>query len=174
MRIILFLILLFIGATQTSMAQGRVQIGINGGIPTSDTGLSSNFGLAIDLAYLAEISEKFDAGLSTGYIIVFGEELPPGSININLYDITFIPFAASGRFELVADFDVGADIGYALGTNRFGESGIYLAPQLSYNLTNNIAVVSAFRFISQNDFRRNFHMVTAGVLIGFNTGSVIY
>ncbi|MBT8276822.1 MAG: hypothetical protein KJO39_11800 [Bacteroidia bacterium] len=168
MRNTLYLLAFLIGTIQLSIAQGQLQAGINGGIPTSETGVSTNFALAMDLVFLTEITGRFDAGISTGYIIAFGEELPPGSINIELFDITFIPFAASGRFELASNFRVGADLGYAIGTNRFGRSGLYIAPQASYSFTENIAIITAYRVVTQNDSVGAFHMVSAGVLFGFN------
>lgn len=65
-KVFLFAALLFAGIGSLQ-AQGEFRAGLSGGIPIGDSGDFATFAIAVDLGYLLEISDEFDAGVTTGY-----------------------------------------------------------------------------------------------------------
>ena len=144
-RITLFFLTALFGMSLLQ-AQGQFRAGINGGIPIGDADDFATFAIAVDLGYLLEISDEFDAGVTTGYSHSFGDEVNGFDID----DVQFIPVAASGRFEVAPDFTLGADLGYAIGVNDGNDGGFYYSPRAQYSVSDVIDIVLAFRGISED------------------------
>ncbi len=143
-------------------AQGEFRAGISGGIPIGDAGDFATFAIAVDLGYLLEISDEFDAGVTTGYSHSFGDEIG----GFELDDVQFIPVAASGRFEVAPDFTLGADVGYAIGVNDGNDGGFYYSPRAQYSVSDAIDIVVAFRGISESG--SSWNIISAGVEFGID------
>ncbi len=143
-------------------AQGQFKAGISGGIPIGDAGDLATFAIAVDLGYLFEISDEFDAGVTTGYSHSFGDEVNGFDID----DVQFIPVAASGRFEVAPDFTLGADLGYAIGIGDNNDGGFYYSPRVQYSVSEAIDIVAAFRGVSLDG--GSWDIITLGVEFGLD------
>lgn len=143
-------------------AQGEFRAGLSGGIPIGDAGDFATFAIAVDLGYLFEISDTFDAGVATGYSHSFGDEV--GGFDIE--DVQFIPVAASGRFEVAPDFTLGADLGYAIGINDGNDGGFYYSPRAQYSVSEAIDIVAAFRGVSVDG--GSWDIISLGVEFGID------
>lgn len=143
-------------------AQGSLTAGGHMGIPTGDAGDFATFAIAVDLGYLLEISDEFDAGVTTGYSHSFGDEVNGFDID----DVQFIPVAASGRFEVAPDFTLGADLGYAIGVNDGNDGGFYYSPRAQYSVSDAIDIVAAYRGISEDG--GSWDIISLGVEFGID------
>ncbi len=143
-------------------AQGQFNAGISGGIPIGDAGDLATFAIAVDLGYLFEISDSFDAGVATGYSHSFGDEINGFEID----DVQFIPVAASGRFEVAPSFTLGADLGYAIGINDGNDGGFYYSPRAQYSVSEAIDIVLAYRGVSVDG--GSWDIISAGVEFGID------
>ncbi len=137
-------------------AQGNLNAGVNVGLITGDFSDGYSLNIALDLSYLWEVSDHVDAGLATGYSHSLGKDVNGFDID----DVSFLPIAAAGRFDISDKFSVGADLGYAVGINEGNDGGFYYAPRAQYGVSETIDVVLAYRGVS----------IDAGpVTLGFNT-----
>ena len=139
----------------TSMNAQRFVAGVNAGIPVGDADDLTTFAIAVELGYLFEISEEFEAGPITGYGHLFGDEVD---------DFQYIPIGGTGRFSVSEDFTLGADLGYALGIGDEVDGGFYYAPRIQYGITESLDIVLAYRNISDDGF--TVSAITAGVEFG--------
>jgi hypothetical protein len=156
---------LILGSTAVS-AQGQFRAGISGGLPIGDAGDFATFAIAIDLGYLFEISDTFDAGVTAGYNHSFTDNIEVGGMTFEIDDVQFAPIAASGRFDVSDAITLGADVGYALGVNDGNEGGFYYSPRAQYGVSESIDIVVAFRGVSENG--GSWDLVTAGVEFGID------
>ena len=138
-------------------AQGQLKGGVNLGLPVGDAGDFATFSIAVDLGYLFEISETFDAGVITGFSHSFGDEI--GGFEID--DIQFLPLAAAGRLSVSDKFAVGTDLGYAVGINEGNDGGFYYAPRAQYSLSESLDLVLAYRGVSRDG--GSFDVLTLGI-----------
>ena len=143
-------------------AQGQFRAGGHLGLPIGDAGDLATFAIAVDLGYLFEISDEFDAGVTTGYSHSFGDEVSGFDID----DVQFIPVAASGRFEVAPDFTLGADLGYAIGINDGNDGGFYYSPRAQYSVSDAIDIVAAYRGISEDG--GSWDIISLGVEFGID------
>ncbi|WP_353778427.1 outer membrane beta-barrel protein [Winogradskyella sp. 3972H.M.0a.05] len=147
-------------------AQGQFRAGLSGGIPIGDAGDLATFAIAVDLGYLFEISDSFDAGVATGYSHSFGDSIDILGVSVDLDDVQFIPIAASGRFEVAPDFTLGADVGYAVGIGDGSDGGFYYSPRAQYSVSEAIDIVAAYRGVSVDG--GSWDIITAGVEFGID------
>ena len=162
MKKTIFFAALFVMGMLTTTAQNEFRAGLSGGIPIGDAGDFATFAIAVDLGYLFEISDSFDAGVATGYSNSFGDEITIAGVTVELDNVQFIPVAASGRFEVAPNFTLGADVGYAIGINDGNDGGFYYSPRLRYHFTERLAVEAAYRSILIDDYDAS--SVSAGVI----------
>ncbi|MGI0106340.1 hypothetical protein [Salinimicrobium sp. WS361] len=116
------LIFIAVGFTST-YAQRDIRLGVNAGIPVGDISDASDFNVGADIAYLMGF-ENFQLGPMVGYNHFFVDEFD---------DISFLPLAATARFSL-ANLELGADLGYALGLTDGIDGGFYYKPKIGFNL----------------------------------------
>lgn len=155
----LFLAAFAVFAFASASAQGNFNAGISGGLPVGDAGDLATFAIAVDLGYLFEISDDFDAGVVTGVNHSFGDS------DIIDEDFTWVPVGAAGRFTVSEEFTLGADLGYAIGVAPDGiESGFYYAPRAQYGISDALDIVLAYRGISLDGI--SWSQVTLGVEFG--------
>ncbi len=147
-------------------SQGDFNAGISAGIPIGDAGDFATFAIAVDLGYLFEISDKFEAGGTIGYSHSFGDEISILGVTVKTEDVQFIPIAASGRFEVAPDFTLGADLGYALGVSDGNDGGFYYSPRAQYSVSEAIDIVAAYRGVSVDG--GSWDIITAGVEFGID------
>ncbi len=131
-------------------AQGLLNIGAGGGIPVGDAGDLTTFAIAVDLGYLFDLSDDFQAGATTGYHHYFGDEITSGSFTVDIDDIQFLPIAASGRFNASDQIYLQGDIGYALELGEGGDGGLYYRPTFGYNISEQAAIDLSYSAVSND------------------------
>ena len=124
-------------------AQG-FKLGANVGIPTGDASDFSSFAIGIDVNFLWEASEAFDAGLAAGFSNSFIKKEWGDT------DVQFLPIAAAGRFNASEDFKIGADLGYAIGINDGNDGGFYYRPMVGYNISEIMEIDLSYSGVSKN------------------------
>lgn len=147
-------------------AQGQFRAGISGGLPIGDAGDLATFAVVVDLGYLFEVSDSFDAGATVGYSHSFGDEIDFGFGTVEVEDVQFLPVAAAARFEVAPSFTLGADLGYAVGLNDGNDGGFYYAPKAQYGVSETIDIVVAYRGVSVDG--GSWDIVSAGVEFGID------
>ncbi|WP_431136597.1 outer membrane beta-barrel protein [Psychroserpens mesophilus] len=137
-------------------AQGELRAGLNGGFPIGDAGDLYTFGFGLDVNYLWEVSESFQAGIATGFQTTAGDEFTETidlgffgtqTITADIENFDYIPLAAAGRFMASEAFVLGADLGYAIAAGE-GDGGFYYAPMVAYNITEKFQAGLSYRGIS--------------------------
>ena len=117
--------------------------GVSAALPIGDAGDIATFGVALDVAYLFEVSEEFQVGPSVGYSHSFGDS------DIIDEDFSWLPISAAARYAVSEEFTLGADLGYAVGISPSGiESGFYYAPRAQYSVSDALDIVLSYRGIS--------------------------
>ncbi|MBJ6369193.1 outer membrane beta-barrel protein [Snuella sedimenti] len=137
-------------------AQGEPKVGVNAGLVVGDFSDGYSFNLALDVAYLWGLSDQIEAGATVGYSHSFGKDVEGFKVD----DASFLPLAASGRFNVSEEFAFGVDLGYAVGIDEGNDGGFYYAPRIQYGVSDNLDIVAAYRGVS---------MDAGPVTLGFNT-----
>ena len=155
-------------------AQGNFSAGLSGGIPIGDAGDFATFAIAVDLGYLFEISDDFEAGPVTGYSHSFGdsETLDLGTlgmVEIDYDDAQFIPIGGRAKWNFADSFSLAGDIGYAIGVNSGNDGGFYYSPRLAYGVTEALDIVAAYRGVTRSG--GSWDIISLGVDYTFGQGS---
>lgn len=136
-------------------------LGLNVGLPTGDIKDAYTLNIGVEVNYLWNVSEEFDAGISAGYSHFLGDTI--GGFDIE--DAGFLPIAAAGRFNVSEDFIIGADLGYAVGISPDGnDGGFYYAPKLQYGVSETLDIVLAYKGISVDG--GTFSSINLGIEFG--------
>ncbi|MGM5470390.1 outer membrane beta-barrel protein [Flavobacteriaceae bacterium LMO-SS05] len=143
---------------------GRFNAGINAGLPIGDAGDGWTFNITLDLNYLWNVSESFNAGIATGYSHSFGDTIDFFGESIDVDDAQFLPIAGAARFNVSENFILGADLGYAIGINEGNDGGFYYAPRIQYSVSDSIDIVGAYRGVSVSG--GSFDIITLGIEFG--------
>ena len=154
-NLFLFSIFVFVSLT-TLNAQGQFRAGINGGLPIGDAGDYASFALAVDLGYLFEISDDFDAGIETGFTNYFGKD--------GFGDFKFMPITGVGKVNLSEDISAEAGLGYALSLESGGGGDFYWKIGFAYALDENSDLGLSFRSITGNGGSID------GIFLGYRKG----
>ena len=143
-----------------AQAQDGFKLGVNAQLPVGDAADVYSFGLSLDLVYMFEVSESFDAGITTGFSNAF--------LKSEFKDFgdpaQFIPIAAAARFKASDDFSIGADLGYALGINDGNDGGFYYRPIVGYDISENAQLTLSYSGVSVKDADFTFSTINLGIL----------
>tara|TARA_R110000868_G_scaffold117587_1_gene312120 strand:- start:2819 stop:3325 length:507 start_codon:yes stop_codon:yes gene_type:complete len=164
-KIVLFITFALIGFS--SHAQEGLKVGVNAQLPVGDTANIYSYGLALDVAYMLQVSDSFDAGVSFGFTNLF---LKNEYKELGFYNAQFFPMAVSGRFNIIDDFSIGMDLGYALGLDQGNEGGLYYRPILGYNAFNKGQLNLSYSGMSIKDGGFTFSTINLGILISLFCG----
>lgn len=108
-------------------AQEGFRLGGHVGAPLGDASDAASVTVGIDAAYMWNITKGLDIGATTGYSHFFGKD--------NVDDFGFIPIAASGKYKFAKiPLFVGLDLGAAISTKDYINSGLYIAPRVGYQM----------------------------------------
>ena len=158
---------LFLFGVSAMFSQGNFRAGAHLGLPIGDAGDLATFAIAVDLGYILEISENFEAGPIIGYQHSFGDEVNVGGFNIDVDDVQFLPIGGEARFNISdSPFSLRAQLGYALGINDGNDGGFYYSPQVSYGVSESTDIVLAFRGISRDG--GSWDVLSLGVEFGID------
>lgn len=127
---------------------GGFKAGINLGLPMGDIKDAYSFSVGFDVAYTWKVSDKFHAGVTTGYAHYMGETQEFMGLEIDLDDAGFIPLAGTAQYSISDNLFIGADLGYALGVSPDGNEGGFLyQPKFGYQ-TEKFEVYTGYKGIS--------------------------
>jgi len=141
-------------------------VGINGGLPMGDVEDFYTLNIGVDINYLWDVSDEFQAGASVGYSHFLGDSMNILGISIDFEDVGFLPVAAAARYNVSDQITLGADLGYAVGISPDGmDGGVYYAPKAQYGVSDTIDIVLAYKGISVDG--GTFSSLNLGVEFGF-------
>ena len=162
-KLFLFAAIAVFGFTSVNAQEFRAGVGV--GLPSGDVSDSYTLDINLDLSYLWEISDVFQAGVAAGYFHFLGDEIEFLGSSIDIEDAGFVPIAAAGRFSVSEEFTLGADLGYAVGLSPDGnEGGFYYAPKVQYGVSEKIDIVASYRGVSVDG--GSFSSINLGVEFG--------
>lgn len=154
--------LLLVGAVALfgAMNAQALKVGAHVGLPIGDFADSSSFNVGADVAFVYNVMDNLELGVTTGYSHFVGKEYSTPSFSymgISVpgttvkSDLGIVPVAATATYNLTEKFNLGADLGYAfyVGDNVDG-GGMYFFPKVGYNLTENDNVFAGFKGISDD------------------------
>ncbi|WP_245224901.1 hypothetical protein [Pseudozobellia sp. WGM2] len=115
-------------------AQEGFKLGLQSGLPLGDFNERIGVVIGADMGYMWAPNKAFDLGIKGGIIHGFAEEFREGTILEDLPSMQFAPLAASVRIWPGKTFSFGGDIGQAFGLNSGNDGGLYLRPQLGFQV----------------------------------------
>ncbi len=166
--------IVFVCLSAVFMAQAQVdrdsfRAGFHAALPIGDAGDVSSFGLGLDLAYHVGINRLIDLGVATGFTNAFGktETVSDGPIAIETEfdNVQFLPLAALARLYPTKGFNLGADVGYAVGINSGNEGGLYYRPTVAVTVSGTTELAFSYTVVELDG--GSWNTVTAGVLFLF-------
>ncbi|PTX62645.1 outer membrane protein with beta-barrel domain [Kordia periserrulae] len=163
-KTILAIVAVFAMVFTANAQDGKFEVGINGALPVGDAGDAYTFSVGLDAAYLWNVSDKFDAGVATGFTNAFGDEFSVAGITFEVEDAQFIPLAGTARYNVSSDFFLGADLGYAIGINDGNDGGFYYRPKVGYNVSEKVSLNLSYTGISVDG--GSFDTIGLGVMFG--------
>ncbi|RXR20408.1 hypothetical protein EQG63_00295 [Flavobacterium amnicola] len=135
--------------------EGGFKVGINAGMPIGTSGDIYSFTGGVDAAYLWNVGDKFNAGVTTGYAYYSGKEFFGVKVNGG-----FIPVAGTAQYSVTDNLFAGADLGYGLyAGDGNGDGGFYYQPKFGYQ-TEKIELYAGYKGVS----------VTGGSIASVNLG----
>ncbi len=116
-------------------ANAQFEAGAYVGLPIGDSdGFSFNAGATFGY-YFEVIPSKLKVGGIAGVDHFFGKEYDFGNATIDGADATFVPIAASAKFNFTEKFFAGLDLGYAIGvSDGAGDGGFLARPRVGMTL----------------------------------------
>ena len=121
-------------------AQNHFRAGINGGIPIGDAGDLATFAIAVDLGYILDISDDFDAGVETGYTKYFGKD--------NFDDFNFIPINGLASYDISENLIAEGGTGLAISLETGGGTDFYWKFGFAYGFEEKNDVSLSYRSVS--------------------------
>ncbi|KUJ53194.1 hypothetical protein [Chryseobacterium sp. JAH] len=130
-------------------AQEGFKLGGHVGAPLGNAADAASVTIGIDAAYMWNITKGLDIGATTGYSHFFGKD--------RVDDFGFVPVAASGKYK----FDklplfVALDLGAAISTRDYINSGLYIAPKVGFQMRN-AELYLGFQSISSKYRNRDYY-----------------
>lgn len=148
-KLILLAAVVLFGFSATAQNFGG---GVSIGLPVGDAGDISTFNVSLDLSYLWDVSEDFEAGVLVGFSQNFGDsvDIAIGDMteSIDYDDVQFLPVAGRGMYSLSEDFSLGMDLGYAVGINDGNDGGFLWSPRAAYGLGASTELVLSYNNVS--------------------------
>ncbi len=166
-KLLLFAAVAVFGFSSVNAQEFKAGVGV--GLPSGDVSDAYTLNINLDLSYLWEVSDEFQAGVTTGYSHFMGDEesitILGTTVTVEFEDAGFIPLAAAGRFNVSEEFTLGADLGYAVGLSPDGnDGGFYYAPKVQYGVSEAIDIVASYRGVSVDG--GSFSSINLGVEFG--------
>lgn len=166
-KLLLVAVVALFGFTMNAQ-DAQFKVGVNGALPIGDAGDFYSFSVGLDVAYLWNVSDKFDAGVASGFTSAFGDEQSVSvfgiTATVDVEDAQFIPIAGAARYNVSDDFFLGADLGYAVGINDGNDGGFYYRPKVGYNFSEKVSVNLSYTGIALDG--GSFDTIGLGVEFG--------
>lgn len=121
--------------------EGKFKAGAHVGLPMGDIKDAYSFNIGLDASYTWAISEKFDAGIGSGYTLYLAKES-------FIDEASFVPVYGTAQYLLTEGIFIGADLGYAIGTAPSeNDGGFYYQPKIGYQVSE-FSVFAGYKGIS--------------------------
>ena len=125
---------------------GGFKLGAHIGLPMGDFKDACSLNLGADVAYVWKVSDKFDAGVTTGYTTYLGKTIS----GFKVPSAGFIPVAATAQYAIANNLFLGADLGYAIyAGSGSGDGGFLYQPKFGYK-AEKVEVYVGYKGISSN------------------------
>ncbi|TDE27718.1 hypothetical protein E0I61_13435 [Flavobacterium ranwuense] len=129
---------------------GGIKVGAHVGLPTGDIKDAYSVNLGVDVTYMWNVTDKFSAGVTTGYTAYLGETIGSGAGRFEVPNAGFIPLAATGQYSFTDHLFLGTDLGYAIyAGSGDGDGGFLYQPKFGYQ-SEKIEVYAGYKGISNN------------------------
>lgn len=133
-KIILSAVFSVIGLAGLNAQSGSFEIGPYLGAPVGDADALS-FNTGATFAYYVNLAPKWQLGGLVGIDHFFGKDYRWGNYEIEGEGATFIPLAASAKFQINEKLFAGLDLGYAIGiSDGAGDGGFLARPRFGFSL----------------------------------------
>lgn len=138
------------------------------GLPIGDAdGFAFNAGATF--GYYYEVIPRLKVGGIVGVDHFFGKEYEEGGFTYDANDATFIPIAASAKFNITDKFFAGLELGYAIGvTDAAGDGGFLYRPRVGFSLP----LIDVFAFYKGINYSYDIDYGLGSTNYTWNTGSV--
>lgn len=153
---------LVVGTSLASQAQGVFKLGGSVGLASSDAGDVSDWSLGIDAYYMFGYNDAF---LSFGPTVGFRNFFMKNDNHL-LYrdDAQFVPVAGAARVKVFGIFTGGIDVGYAFGITDYLDGGFYVRPIAGIDVADFIEINVSYENYSD---KLNWGNANIGVLFEF-------
>lgn len=133
-KLFLTTVIAILGLVGAHAQNGSFEVGPYLGAPVGDAdGLSFNAGATF--AYYFEVIPRLKVGGLIGIDHFFGKDYDWGNATYESDGATFIPLAASAKFNITSRFFAGLDLGYAIGvSDGAGDGGFLARPRIGFSL----------------------------------------
>jgi hypothetical protein len=128
---------------------GGFKLGAHLGLPMGDIKDGYSLNIGADVAYVWSVSDKFDAGVTTGYTTYLGKTIDFGEGSFDVPNASFIPIAATAQYSISDNLFLGADLGYAVGASSDTDGGFLYQPKFGYK-AEKIEVYLGYKGISMD------------------------
>lgn len=134
---------------------GHFELGAHIGLPVGDAADYTGFNIGADAAYLWNIAQNFELGLTTGYSHYTGKDYTVAGYTVKSDGGGIVPLAATGRYNFTGGFTIGADLGYAFYTGEGADGGgFYYQPKIGYNVGQG-NVYLGYKGVSEDGYNLN-------------------
>ena len=162
--------------------EGQFNVGANFGLPVGVSSDLTSFVMGAEVNYLFSVSDDFKVGPSVSYLHYvsksakdIAEGLNGGPLPDNdnreyaeeVDDMSLLPLAAAGRYNVADNFILGADLGYAVGISPDEEAkgGFYYRPMVGYNVSENIMLQATYSGVNREG--KIFANIAIGAMFAF-------
>src|SRR5690606_13553626 len=129
-KIIFTVLLSVIGLSGVNAQSGNFEVGPYLGPAIGEGGDAYNLNVGATFAYYVPVIDGLKVGGITGLDHYFGKDYRGWDIP----DATFIPIAASAKYNFIPKLYVGLDLGFAIGLSDGSKGGFYGRPSFGFSL----------------------------------------
>lgn len=109
--------------------EGKFKAGANVGLPMGDAKDVFSLTVGLDASYTWAITDRFDAGIGSGYSLYIGKE-------DFIEDASFVPVYGTAQYLITENIFLGADLGYAIAVAPSGSDGGFLyQPKVGFQIS---------------------------------------
>lgn len=147
MRNLIFATITFLIGSFTLQAQGQFRAGTDLALPIGNVSNFTTVAIAIDLGYILEIDDSFQAGPFAAYQHFFGDDIEGDGFIAEVDDIQFLPVGGTVIYNINDQFSARGYLGYAIGASEENDGGFYYSPEIAYGISDIIDIVLSYKGI---------------------------
>ncbi len=153
--------------------EGKLNVGLNLGLPMGDASDAYSFVLAPEANYLFQVSDKVLVGPTVSFYHFFGKEIGGGSASmggvtvsvpsVEVPNASLLPIGGAVRFNATPQLSLGVDLGYALSISNSSNS-LHYRPVVGYRFSHNMTAQLSYSGFSKDGVSMN--ALGLGVVLG--------